>query len=66
MSDNTKVSNHEDVLSKQVKFLQEIKEMTETIKAKSIYCVEKGIAYATGANNSIWTKIIRRLIECTH
>ena len=32
VSDNTKTSHHEDVPSEQKKFLQDIKEMTETIK----------------------------------
>ena len=32
VSDNTKTSHHEDAPSEQKKFLQDIKEMTETIK----------------------------------
>ena len=49
-------------------FLRNSKNKTDLIEflAKSIYYVEKGIAYATVANNSICNKIIRRPIECTH
>ena len=49
-------------------FLRNSKNKTDLFEflAKSIYYVEKGIAYATAANSSICNKIIRRPIECTH